>query len=260
MNIKFSYFNKITLLIVISVIATASLLFVPAIPQDPTYHQFADQRTLLGIPHCLNVVSNLLFLIVGGLGTKLLVSDNNQNILKEVYPAYLLFFTGIFATGMGSSYYHLSPSNQTLIWDRLPMTIAFMAFFTIILSEFVSVKAGKQIFLPSLIFGIFSVWYWDYTEQLGRGDLRLYGLVQFLPILLIFLFLTLFSSRLTYSRYYWYLLGFYLLAKIFEVADHPIYEWVTFISGHSIKHLLAALGCYFIYVQLKQRRVGDKQE
>ena len=34
-------------------------------PQPERYHDFADQRTVLGVPHALNVVSNLGFLIVG---------------------------------------------------------------------------------------------------------------------------------------------------------------------------------------------------
>jgi hypothetical protein len=98
-----------------------------------------------------------------------------------------------------------------------------MAFFAIILSEFVSIKLGKLIFIPLLLFGIFSVVYWFYTEQQGQGDLRIYGLVQFLPILLIPLILIMFPSRFPDTRNYWYLLSCYLLAKIFEASDGPVY-------------------------------------
>src|SRR4029077_315822 len=35
----------------------AILALLPPIPQDPSYHQFADQRTLLGIPNFWNVIS-----------------------------------------------------------------------------------------------------------------------------------------------------------------------------------------------------------
>jgi hypothetical protein len=46
----------------------AILPLLPPIPQDPSYHQFADQRTLLGIPNFWNVVSNLPFVLVGAIG------------------------------------------------------------------------------------------------------------------------------------------------------------------------------------------------
>jgi hypothetical protein len=41
------------------------LLFIPPIPQDPAYHQFADLRTVWGIPNFLNVLTSLSFLVVG---------------------------------------------------------------------------------------------------------------------------------------------------------------------------------------------------
>ncbi len=253
-----STFQKHALLIGISVIAFTSLFFIPAIPQDPGYHTFVDQRQLFRIPNFINVFSNAIFLIVGLLGVKLLLSEKHDNIVPDIYWAYLTFFIGVFAVGIGSGYYHLFPSNNTLIWDRLPMTVAFTAFFTIILSEFISVKLGKLIFPPLLLLGIFSVGYWFYTEQQGQGDLRMYGLVQFLPILLIPLILVMFPSRFPDTRYYWYLLGFYVLAKIFEATDESVYGLLSLISGHSIKHLCAGIGCYFFYVQLKKRLLIDR--
>lgn len=248
-----STFQKYALLVGISVIAFTSLFFIPAIPQDPDYHMFVDQRQLLSIPNFLNVFSNAIFVIVGFSGIKLLLSKNHHIIVPEIHWAYLTFFIGVFAVGIGSGYYHLFPSNITLIWDRLPMTVAFTAFFTIILSEFISVKLGKRLFTPLLLLGIFSVGYWFYTEQQGQGDLRLYGLVQFLPILLIPLILIMFPSRFPDTRHYWYLLGFYVLAKIFEASDGPVFGLLSIISGHSIKHLCAGVGCYFFYAQLKKR-------
>src|SRR6266516_3730666 len=38
---------------------------LPAIPQDPGYHLFADQRQWLGIPHAADVLSNAAFVLVG---------------------------------------------------------------------------------------------------------------------------------------------------------------------------------------------------
>jgi len=45
---------------------TVGVFFVLApIPQNPAYHNFADQRAWLGVPHFLDVFSNLGFLLVG---------------------------------------------------------------------------------------------------------------------------------------------------------------------------------------------------
>jgi hypothetical protein len=257
MNINLSYFQKNLLHIVIVALAIASMFLFPAISQDSAYHQFADQRQMLEIPHFINVLSNALFLIVGFMGVKLLLGTENLNIIPEIYWVYLIFFCGVFFVGIGSGYYHLFPSNKTLVWDRLPMTIAFMTLFTIILSEFISIKFGKWVFIPLLILGIFSVWYWHYTEQQNEGDLRLYGLVQFIPILLIPLILIMYPSRFPDTRYYWWLFGLYVLAKVFEATDEYIYSFLSIISGHSIKHLCGGVACYCFYAQLKNRTLLD---
>ena len=249
--------QKLALLLGIIVIAIIAALFVPAIPQDITYHQFADQRRLLGIPNLLNVISNIPFIIVGYLGVNLLAKNQNACIFQEIYWAYTIFFIGVFFVGIGSGYYHLFPSNKTLIFDRLPMTVAFMAFFTIILSEFISITVGKLLLIPLLILGVFSVWYWYFTEQQGAGDLRLYGLVQFVPVLLTPLIIWLFLSAFSHTHLFWYFIGSYILAKLFEASDSIVYQHLFQISGHSIKHLVASIGCYIFYLHLKQRHFNE---
>src|SRR5262245_54252564 len=76
------------------------LMLLPPIPQDQDYHQFADQRIIIGIPNFWNVVSNLPFLAVGAAGLRRF-RDN---------PAAIVFFLGVFLTGIGSSYYHWDPN------------------------------------------------------------------------------------------------------------------------------------------------------
>jgi hypothetical protein len=48
-------------------------------------------------------------------------------------------------------------------------------------------------------------------------------------------------------------LGVYALAKIFEIADRSIFKIGGIISGHSLKHLVAAVFAYWIYRMLKLR-------
>jgi len=236
-----------------SLIVISVMIFIPAIQQDPAYHLFVDARLMLGVSNLLNVVSNIPFLFIGLLGVVLIIRNSDVAIILEQKWSYLIFFVGVLLVSLGSGYYHLNPSNETLVWDRLPMTIAFMAFFSIILSEFISVKVGRILFIPLIVIGLFSIWYWNYTEQNGTGDLRLYALVQFLPMLLIPIILLSFRCRFTLVKYYWFFLAMYVLAKLMEMFDAVIYDYLVFISGHSIKHLLASLGCIIFYYQLKRR-------
>ena len=174
-------------------------------------------------------------------------------LLTEISSLYLTFFLGIFLVGIGSGYYHLWPSNATLVFDRMAMAVSFMAFFTIIISEFISERAGKRLFLPVLLFGLFSVAYWYFTESKGEGDLRLYVIVQFLPMLLIPLILLLFSPRFSHIALIWSALIAYLMSKIAEMSDEILYLILGGVSGHSLKHLFSALSAYLFFLALQKR-------
>ena len=109
--------------------------------------------------------------------------------------------------------------------------------------------------LPLLLLGLFSVVCWIRTERQGRGDLRLYGLVQFLPMLLIPLIMVMYNAPESYIPYVVALLIFYLIAKVFELLDSVIYSWSHFISGHTLKHLFAAVGTFCLLLMLHGRGV-----
>ena len=163
-------------------IAIVSLFFVKRITQDATYHAFADTRLLAHIPNAMNVLSNVLMFVAGCLG----VYVTYTNKLRLGFPqANLLFFVAILFTSIGSAYYHYNPNDNTLVWDRLPMTIAFMSFFTIVVFQFVNKTVALKLLLPHILIGFSSVIYWQTTKRLGFEDLRFYVLVQFLPLLLI---------------------------------------------------------------------------
>jgi hypothetical protein len=223
------------------------------IAQDVTYHLFADDRTIWSIPNFWNVMSNIPFVIVGFLGVYQLRNPGKLKIIGELNIAYVLLFFGTFLVGFGSGYYHLTPDNQTLVWDRLPMTIAFMSLFTIIISEFISGRSGKNLLLPLILAGILSVVYWHFSEMRDEGDLRLYLLVQFYPILAIPIMLLCFRSNCTHVSAYWWLLLTYVTAKALEHFDAEVYNVLGFISGHSLKHVFAALGMYVLLVFYQQR-------
>jgi hypothetical protein len=247
--------TKTLILIAVGTSSIVATGFVDPIPQDPQYHQFADQRVYFDIPNALNVVSNLLFALIGIVGLVHLCIRRSLLVIDSIRVVYVTFFAALVAIAPGSAYYHWMPDNQSLVWDRLPMTIAFMSFFTIILAERLSLKFAKITFLPLIIAGVLSIVYWHYSELAGAGDLRPYGLVQFLPMLMIPMILLMFDAKFTGDHAIWWFLGWYLVAKVLEIFDGQIYEWLPFISGHSLKHLAASIGCLVFLRYLRYRTV-----
>ena len=241
---------------------TLSTIFIvflfPRIPQTPAYHQFADQRAFCGIPNCLNVISNVPFLLVGGLALVFLFRRPDQSKTPafihtlERWP-YIVFFLGVALTSVGSTYYHLAPSNDTLIWDRLPMTVAFVSFFAAVVAERISLRAAIWLLPPLILIGISSVAYWHLTELHGRGDLRPYGYVQAYPLLGVPLIILLFPASYTRTADLLAVGGIYVLAKLFELLDRPIFDLGHVVSGHTLKHLTAALSAYWVLRMLRLR-------
>ncbi len=234
--------------------AITGICLVEPIAQDSSYHNFADSREILGVPNFFNVLSNLAFLLVGLVGVYQHAVKDRLTVVSGMRFIYLILFAGVAMVAIGSSYYHLYPDNRTLVWDRLPMTVAFMALFCIVVAEFVSESWGRLLFVPLAIAGAGSVMFWYVGEINGQGDLRIYVLVQFLPILLIPLMLLCFPSSFSKPSVYWLLLLTYVTAKLFEHFDSEVYSALGFISGHSIKHLLAAVGLWLL-LRAYQNRV-----
>jgi hypothetical protein len=250
--------NRIVLLIVISVVAITGTFLLPPIAQDPNYHILMDHRVIAGIPNFGDVVSNTGFLLVGLLGLWKLFQireDRSRLIDKQEFYPLAVAFTGTVLIFVGSAYYHWAPNNTSLVWDRLPITLAIMGIFSMILAERISVRIGIRFLIPLLVVGVASVAYWHVTEQSGQGDLRFYALVQFLPIVLIPIMLWLFPARYSGARYLVEMISWYAVAKVLEFLDASIWGWVGgWVSGHSLKHLVAAWGIYALVRYLKNRR------
>ena len=236
------------------VIAT---FFVPPMPQPLDYHDMADERTLLGIPNALNVLSNIPFAIVGVLGLAMALSAGRP---RDAFSApwerwpYVALFTGIALTAVGSSYYHLAPDNARLVWDRLPMTVGVMGLLTAVIGERLGLRIARPLFVPLLVLGAASVAWWAWTETQGRGDLRLYGLVQFGSLLAVVLMLALYRTSYRGTGFMVAGLTAYAAAKLFEVADDPIFELGHVVSGHTLKHVVAAGGVACLIGMLRVRR------
>ena len=245
---------KIKFLLLTILLVFIGIWFIPPIPQDIGYHSFADQREILGVPNFWNVITNIPFFVFGVVGMFIMNAGKLQGGLLRLRAGYNVFFFGMVLLGFGSAYYHFAPSNQTLVWDRLPMTISFMAFFSIILGEHLSEELGNRLLWPLLILGVLSVVYWSFTEAQGRGDLRPYALVQFLPMLLMPMVLLMFRSAFRERWYIWVILAIYVVSKIAEALDESMLGLSGGLSGHSIKHLVASMGAVLFFLALVFRR------
>jgi len=234
------------LLISIAVISVVTVMNLQSISQDLAYHKFADDRYFLGTPNFLNVFSNIPFVLVGIMGIFYLIRKREGSS----HWSWLTLFIGVALVSIGSGYYHLNPNNETLLWDRLPMTIGFMGLFTAVLSEYVNPKIERYFLVPAILTGFMSILTWQLTD-----DLRFYLLIQFIPILLIPIILLLFKSSYTHARYIIYSVIIYLLAKLFELYDREIFSLLEEqFSGHSLKHIFASLGVLILYLMLKRRK------
>lgn len=244
---------------ILSVGMVLAAAIVPPIPQPAEYHQFADQRIYFGIPNFFNVASNIAFLLVGVAGLIFLLHSRTSIVLKafvelpERWP-YLILFSSVVMASMGSAYYHLLPDNDRLVWDRLPIATGIMALLAATLSERISPKVGLRL-LPVLIaVGAGSVMHWYWSEQRGAGNLNFYIVVQFYSLLVIILLGIFFPSRYTRGADIYVALALYGFAKLAEAGDREIYDLGQVVSGHTIKHLLAALAIYWILRMLTKRR------
>lgn len=234
--------------------------FFGPIEQPAAYHDFADGNRHFGIPNFANVASNLAYLIPGLMGLYLVhgsFMDKRKFLDPREALAFYLVFIGSVALAFGSGHYHLIPNNETLVADRLTMTLGFMGVLGFVIAERISVKWGLWLLPALLTVGLFSVIYWIYTEMQSAGDLRLYGLVQFLPLVAVPVMLLAFPARYSGVKFIWLALGSYAAAKLFEQLDEAIWELTQhLLSGHTLKHLVSGLGIYFLVLYIKKRQAS----
>ncbi|QDQ27863.1 hypothetical protein FNU76_16760 [Chitinimonas arctica] len=221
------------------------------ITQLDNYHQFADQRAWLGIPHAGDVLSNLVFAVIGLFG----LGQLGRQPGRAGKSAYALFFVALLLTSLGSTWYHLAPDNSRLVWDRLPIVLACTGLLAAVwLETAVAAKraaaGGWHWLMPALaLAAVASVAWWRFTDLRGLGDLRPYLLLQLLPLAMIPLLQWQHHTPGTTRMAFAAAIGCYALAKVCELADHAILAQLAWLSGHTFKHLLAGLAAAILVWQ-----------
>jgi hypothetical protein len=242
--------------IAFTLLTVAAAFLLPPMPQPLDYHDFADQRDALGIENFLDVVSNLAFLAAGLVGLFVVFSGRACfEFPAERWP-YAVFFLGILLTAAGSAWYHLAPDNESLFWDRLPMTIAFMGLVSSQVVDRISVRAGLVLLGPMLLVGVASVVYWIFTERQGAGNVLPYALLQGYAVLVLLIMAALHRSRYTRANDLYLIFGWYVLAKLLEFFDAPVLEYSHLVSGHSLKHVAAAVAGFVTCHMLLRRSLA----
>jgi len=233
-------------------------IFAPAMVQSQDYHRFADARALLAVENAADTLSNLAFLLVGVMGMAFLRRERAAggsgrfNSPQERLP-YCVFFAAVAMTSVGSAYYHLAPDDARLVWDRLPMTVAFMSLLAAVVAERISVRAANLLLVPLVILGAASVMYWRASALAGVENLRPYVAVQFGSIAVILAIALLYRSRYTHGAVIFAVAAAYGVAKVVESLDREIYALGYWVSGHTLKHLAAAAGVYLLLKSLECR-------
>jgi hypothetical protein len=220
-------------------LGAGALLWHGPIAQTAHYHEFADQRTLLGIAHAADVLSNLGFALVGIWGLQRLRAHGSSPVLQAGRDGWLVFFLALLLTSLGSAFYHLAPDNARLVWDRLPIAMACAGLLAACWRE--TIGAGRWVTPALVALALASVAWWRFTDLQSAGDLRPYLLLQFLPMVLLPLLQWQHEAPMAERLATGGAMALYLLAKLCELADHAIFHGLVVISGHTIKHLLATL-------------------
>lgn len=247
-------------IIIILAALVASLLiadFLPPVKLPVGYHNFADQRMLLLIPNFFDVASNIPFAFMGLYGVRFLTRVNRGflplNLLSKL--PFLGFFLSVIFIMLGSAYYHWSPTDASLFWDRLPIVIAFMCLFGGFLSDRLNSHFVTLFFTPCLILLALGALAWDLYRFEQGGDLRFYLLVQIFPIVILPIVCRLYPiGRLTTEKHLWQMIAWYGVSKICEFFDTRIFILTNeTVSGHTLKHLAAAMAVLAVIRMLREK-------
>jgi hypothetical protein len=236
-----------------TLLSIAAAFLLPAIPQPAAYHDFADRRAGFGIENVLDVVSNAGFLLAGIAGLVVVLRPRTHfEFAAERWP-YGLFFLGVLLTAAGSAYYHLAPDNERLFWDRLPITIALTSLVAAQVVDRVSVRAGLALLVPMLLAGAASAIYWIATERAGAGNVVPYAVVQGYAVVILLVFALSLPSRYTRGGDLYWVFAAYVIAKLMEHFDREILALGNLVSGHTLKHLAAAVAGFVLCRMLWRR-------
>ena len=219
------------------------------ISQPQEYHDFADDREFLSIPNALDVMSNLVIIYPGIIGLAFVHERRkNSQLSDDEVSIQITLFSGMILTFAGSVWFHLDPNDSTMLWDRLGMSVVIGSCISLLIHDMYDRGLAGKVHLPIVVLSLISVLWWPVFD-----DLRFYFIVKYHPFIL-FPILLFYGNRIynKISGYYWGL-SMFILATVFEFTDLQIFEITGFISGHTLKHIFAGIGLWFVMAMIRDR-------
>ncbi|WP_210543536.1 hypothetical protein [Rhodoferax sp. PAMC 29310] len=206
-------------------------------------HPFVDARTLWGMPNGMDVLSNTPLGLAGLIG---LLTLRGKPVSRATRNAMAVFFAGLLLAGMGSAWYHWLPDASGLVVDRLGMAVTFAGAIAVALAERIDQRAAQTSLVAILATAIVSA-----ALPFTHGNVLTWVVVQFGGMALILW--AAMQTRLAdaVGVNLGALIAIYVLAKLCELNDATLFhlsgEWI---SGHSLKHGVAALAVLPVIVAL----------
>ena len=184
-----------------------------------------------------------LYCTVGARRTHAAFSDQ-----RAAWP-YALLFAGVVLTAFGSAWYHAQPSDATLLWDRLPMALGFAGLVAGTLMDRAPQRISQWLLAFAAV-GAGTVLYWHVSGNLVPYLVMQLGFIAAALVATVFL-----PSSYTHANRVYAAAGLYVIAMIFERLDHQVYALLGgWISGHTLKHLVAFVAIAIVYSMLRKRR------
>lgn len=209
-------------------------------------HPFVDARTLWGIPNAIDVLSNAPMALAGLLGLWTL----RGRLLPRVTEAALrVFFTGLLVTGAGSTLYHWSPDAAGLVADRSGMAVTFAGALALAVAERVGQAPARPMLRVAFIAAALSA-----VLPFTHGNVLHWAVVQFGGVALMVWAAWQRPAPGAIGVHIGALIAWYALAKALELGDAAVFHVTSgWISGHSLKHLAAALAAWPVIAAVRRQ-------
>ena len=205
---------------------------------------------MMGVPRAMDALSNIFFLTFGGIGLVYHFLGRLGYSNSAMRTSGLMFFLGFVLTGVGSAYYHLDPNDWGLAWDRMGMVVAFAGVLGMVAAHRVSVRAANLLLPVALIAGVLSVAWFAATDSITPyvimqfGGIGVVAGVSWLP-------------KHGKGPNWAALIAAYALAKVLEMEDPQVFQLTQgMVSGHTLKHVFAALAALAVLLPLARRPVA----
>lgn len=222
----------------------------PAVSQPADYHAFADQRMVLGVPNAMDVLTNLpfaLWALAGGVCLWRLPVGALTSVQRSLAG---LFFVGLLVTAAGSTWYHWLPDDAGLAVDRCGMVFAFAGLLGLATAGRISARAAWVLAPTMLVLGLASVGVWARS-----GNVLPWAVLQFGGMALVLCLASMKALPGALAVRWGAVIVIYAIAKGLELGDHAVLEWSGgWVSGHSLKHVVASLAAWPVVQALVARR------